>query len=139
MLTACFLGGSVLSGNVQNLRPQLAPWIGRADVTPIDPPAGTYVDLRVDLQPGTAAVWMLGAVLADPITTAAPLRFYLDLQAAFVLPSLQVLTNRLRLPIPGSPNLIGASIYAQPVQVPTQGQTSVPPVFLPIGGVFQIS
>lgn len=139
MLTACFLGGSVLSGNVQNLRPQLAPWIGRADVTPIDPPAGTYVDLRVDLQPGTAAVWMLGAVLADPITTAAPLRFYLDLQAAFVLPSLQVLTSRLRLPIPGSPNLIGASIYAQPVQVPTQGQTSVPPVFLPIGGVFQIS
>ncbi|MEZ5964714.1 MAG: hypothetical protein R3F56_12770 [Planctomycetota bacterium] len=138
VLNGCFLGGSVLSNNVQNLRPELAPWIGRATVTPTNPPAGTYVDLQVDLYPGTAAAWMLGSVLADPITTAIPLRFYFDLSSAIALPGLHLLYSRVRLPIPAVNSLRGVSLYAQAVQVPTQGQTSLPPVFLPMGTIFQI-
>jgi len=138
MLDACFLGGSVLSSNVQNLRPQLAPWIGRTSVSPKDPPAGGYVDLQVDLHPGTAAIWLLGSVIPDPITTSVPLRFYFDLTTAVALPGLQTLTDRVRLPIPARQSLVGASFYLQAVQVPTQGQPLVPPVFLPVGSIIQI-
>lgn len=138
LLTACFLGGSVLSSNVQNQRPQLAPWIGRAAVTPRDPPVGTYVDLHLDLHPGTAAVWLLGGVLPAPITTSMPLRFYFDLSTSIVLPGVYQLTTRTRLPIPDNPRLVGESFYLQPVQVPLQGQPYVPPVFLPTGAAIHI-
>ncbi|HLU37926.1 MAG TPA: hypothetical protein VK081_00985, partial [Planctomycetota bacterium] len=37
-LQSCFLGGSVISSNVQNVQPQLTPWMGRATVAPSDPP-----------------------------------------------------------------------------------------------------
>lgn len=137
-LNACFLGGSILSSNVVNQRPQLAPWIGRGKVSPLDPPLGTYIDLQVDLHPGTAAVWMLGGVAASPITSAAPFRFYFDLTTAVALPALQQLTSRIRLPIPSTPQLRGASFYLQPVQVTTLGQSLVPPLFLPTGSVIHI-
>src|SRR5690606_15549302 len=124
--------------NVQNQRPQLAPWIGRAAVTPHDPPVGTYVDLHLDLHPGTAAVWLLGSVLPAPITTSMPLRFYFDLSTSIVLPGVYQLTTRNRLPIPDNPRLVGESFYLQPVQVPLQGQPYVPPVFLPTGAAIHI-
>jgi hypothetical protein len=133
-LTACYLGGSVVSANVQNLQPQLTAWIGRATVTPQDPPAGTYVDLAVDLQPGTAAGWLLSTAIADPITTAMPFRYYLDMTAPLVLPGLHVFASRVRMPIPAVNALRGRAFYAQPVQVTTQVQPVLPTVLLPVGG-----
>jgi hypothetical protein len=137
-LTATFLGGSSVTPNVQNVQPQLAPWIGRASVSPRDPPVGTFVDLLVDLHPGTAALWLMSTVIENPITSATPLRFYLDLPAAIVLPGVHVLYSRARLPIPNVRSLRGASFYFQPVQLPTQAQPLVPPLFLPLGGAITI-
>ncbi len=137
-LTACFLGGSAISANVQNQRPQLTPWIGRSTVTPSDPPLGTFVDLSVDLHVGTAAVWLLGVDVSNPITSATPLRFYVDITSALLLPGLYQLTSRARLPIPNVRSLRGATFYFQPVQVPTQGQPQIPTVYLPVGGAIQI-
>jgi hypothetical protein len=138
LLSACFLGGSVISPNVQNQRPQLTPWIGRTTVTPTDPLVGTFVDLAVDLHPGTTAAWMLGIALPDPITTATPYRFYFDLSTATVLPGLYQLASRLRLPIPATPSLRRATFYLQAVQVPSQGQTTIPPLFFPVGALLKV-
>lgn len=136
-LANCFLGDSPLSGNINNQRPQANPWIGRASVAPIDPPVGTYTDLTLDLHAGTAAVWMLGLIEDSPITTGTPFRFYVDLTSVIVLPGLHQLHSRVRLPIPAVNSLRRSVFYLQPVQVPLQGQSGVPTLFLPVGSSLQ--
>lgn len=137
-LSACYLGGSAVSGNVPVLQPQLTPWIGSAAVTPSDPPVGTYVDLLLDLPPGTVAAWLLGAGIGNPITATTSFRFYIDMSAPIVLPGLHSLLGRVRLPIPNVNALRRRLLYAQPVQVSTQLQPLIPAVHLPVGGTIAI-
>ena len=49
----CFLAASPATGNVTTSGSVAQRWLGRAAVLPIDPPAGTFVDLHLDLQPAT--------------------------------------------------------------------------------------
>lgn len=137
-LNRCFLASSSTSSNVvvQNSNP--AQWIGRASVTPDDPPPGGYVDLGVDLQPNTAALWWLGYSEPRPTTTNYPFRYYLEVASAVAVPILFVGQTRLRLSIPNQPYLVGIEFHAQPVVLPTAGQSYMPLVSMPRGGRFLI-
>ncbi len=137
-LSNCYLGQTTLAGSVTNAAPAPAPWIGRASVLPVDPPAGGFVDLQLDFQPGTAGLWVLGDALARPKTTNYPFRFYLDITTMVALPGVYQLRDKARLLIPNSAALVGHEFFAQPVAVPTASQGYVPPLFLPTGGRFVI-
>ncbi|MEM7203300.1 MAG: hypothetical protein AAF628_23760 [Planctomycetota bacterium] len=126
-LTSTFTTGVVV---IQQLVP--TRWIGRASVTPNDPPIGGSVDLAVDLQPQTAAAWLVGTSLLGP-QEALGARFYFDITGAVALPGLFVHAQILRLAIPDVPALVGTELYAQPVVVPNGGQPFVPPWALPAG------
>jgi len=137
-LLMCYLGASSVGGNVVNQSPAPSRWIGRTSVLPPDPPIGGVVDFALDLEPGTAAVWIIGLADPNPNTTFTPLRFYFDLTAMVVLPGQYRLQDRLRFTIPNNPTLIGAAFDGQAAMFATQGQSYVPPVTLPRGGRFVI-
>jgi hypothetical protein len=133
-LTNGFLDSSPISGQVVTTTPATAAWIGHATVLPQDPPIGGFVDLTVDLHPGTAAVWLIGLAEPRPATTNYPFRWYLSLTAYAVVPQVVMLRDRIRLPIPNDASLRGAEFFAQPIMGPVQSQSWVPSLTLPIGG-----
>lgn len=137
-LSGCFLASSSTSANVavQNSIP--AQWIGRATVSPVDPPRGGFVDLDFALEPGTAGLWWIGLSEPRPTTTNYPYRYYLNIGTGFAVPGLFVGQSRLRLPIPNLSYLKGVEFHAQPVVTPIGGQTYVPLASLPRGGRFLV-
>lgn len=137
-LDGCYLGSSPLSGSVTNNNQAPGRWLGRSRVVPAHVNLGQPVYLSLDLQPGIAAVWLLGDSMARPQTTNYPFRYYLDLNAMLVLPGVYTLMDTVTLMVPNVASLRGAEFYAQPVTVPTAGQSYVPAFLLPPGGVFQI-
>jgi hypothetical protein len=137
-LDRCFLASSPTSANVAVRNAVPAQWIGRGAVLPEDPARGGYVDLLLDLHPGTAGVWWIGLSEARPTTTNYPFRYYLNVATGVSLPLVLVGQSRVRLPIPNQPFLKDVEFHAQPVVVPTAGQWYMPPVSLPGGGRFQI-
>lgn len=137
-LTNCFRASSSVTANVVVQNPAPARWLGQATVTPGDPPRGGFVDFGVDLQPGTAGVWYLGASEARPVTSNYPFRFYLQLGGAVLIPGVFTDQGRFRLGIPNLPIMAGAEFFAQPLVVPIAGQTYVPPLSMPRGGRFKI-
>ncbi len=138
LLSGCFLASSPTSGPVTAQNALTAPWIGRATVSPIDPPLGGFVDLSVDLPAGIAALWILGVADANPNVFASPFRFYFDLTSFVTLPGIATGQARTRVPVPMNMSLRGRGFYGQPVQAPIASQPFVPPLFLPIGGSFEI-
>lgn len=137
-LTGCYQTSSPTSGNVVVQSPAPSGWIADATVAPVDPPRGTFVDLDIDLQPGTGAVWWLGLSEPRPVTTNYPFRYYLYVPTAVVLPFVFTGQGHLRLPIPGDAYLAGVEFHAQPLVAPIAGQTHVPPVSMPRGGRFLV-
>jgi hypothetical protein len=138
-LRGCFLGSSPTSGSVTVTGAAPSRWIGQAAVVPGDPPAGGFVDFVIDYQPGMGAVWMLSTSEERPSTTNFPFRFYLKLNPLIFVPGLYTLNDRVRLPIPNDATLVGAELYAQPINLPLQGQSWVPGPTLPRGGFFVIT
>ena len=132
----CYFGSSTASGNVVNTAPAPARWIGRASVSPEDPPLGGQVDLSLDLQPDTAAAWMLG--LAEPSPNIAlPQPRYMSFLVTIGIPGPFTAQSTLRLVIPNVSSLQGVELYGQPVVFPIAGQPNVPLSF-PRGGRFVI-
>ncbi|MEZ5964713.1 MAG: hypothetical protein R3F56_12765 [Planctomycetota bacterium] len=137
-ISNCFLASSSTSANVIVQNPIPAQWVGHASVTPDDPARGGYVDLGVDLQPNTAALWWIGYSDPRPTTTNYPFRYYLNVASAVAVPTLFSGQATLRLQIPNQPYLKGVEFHAQPVVLPTAGQTYMPLVSLPRGGRFLV-
>lgn len=135
-LSGCYVGSSSLS-NVNNVSQAPARYLGQAWVTPDDPPAGGFVDLDLDLQPGTAVVWGLGPAVANPLVSTVPYRFYTDLLFTLALPGQYTSNASIRLAIPNNPLFKGVELYAMPVLFATAGQSYVP-LLLPRGGRFKI-
>lgn len=137
-LEGCFLASSPISGSVTNNAPAPGRWLGSSIVYPANPPLGGYVDLTMDLQHGTAGVWLLGLGDPRPKTTNYPFRFYLDLSNVLFLPGVYMHRSTLRVPVPTDTAFKGVEVYAQPVVVPTMGQAWMPPIMMPIGGRIEI-
>lgn len=135
---SCYLASSPTTGAVTVQNALTAPWIGRATVSPKDPPLGGFVDLNHDLPAGIAAIWLLGVADSNPNVFANPFRFYLDLTAYVQLPGVVINQGHVRISVPMNMSLRGRAFYAQPVQAPINGQPFVPTPFLPVGGGFGV-
>lgn len=132
----CYFGSSTASPNVVNNSPAPAPWIGRASVVPNNPPLGGQVDLSLDLQPNTAAAWLLGLAEASP-NILLPQPRYMSFLVTLGIPGPFTAQSTLRIVIPNDPSIQGVELYGQPVVFPTAGQPYVP-LSLPRGGRFVI-
>ncbi len=136
-LASAFLGSSTASANVQVQSLASQPWIGSAWVTPTAATLGGSVDLAVDLQPGTAAVWMVGLSTTRPSVALPPWTLYLDLAKPTVtLPALLSAQASLRVPLPNNQSLSGIELYAMPLLVPTTAQSPAPVFHVMRGGRF---
>lgn len=135
-LFGCYFSGSPIT-NASNVAPAPLRWIGQASVTPDNPALGGTVDLAVNLQPNTAAAWLLGISERTPITSLVPYRFYMNLIVTIGLPGPYVLQDTVQLTIPNSAAIQGIELYAQPIVYPLAGQTYVP-LHMPRGGKFEI-
>lgn len=138
MVSGCYLASSPPTGAVTVQNALTAPWIGRATVSPKDPPLGGFVDLNYDLPAGIAAIWLLGVAHDNPNVFANPFRFYVDLSLYVQLPGVVTNQGRVRINVPMNMSLRGRTFYAQPVQAPISGQPFVPGIFLPVGGAFGV-
>ena len=108
-LTRCYLDtASGTTGTVNNNTPIAAPWIGRASVSPQDPPFGGIVDLTVDYAPNMGGLWLISRSVSRPQTTNVPYRFYFEFPAGMItLPVLVRNQDRLRLTMPQDRALVG--------------------------------
>ncbi len=137
-LLGCVLAASTTSGNVTNQGALASRWIGQAAVTPKNPALGGFVDLGVDLQPGTVAVWLIGLPQALPVAIPLGYRLYFDPNAVVRMSGQYRLQESVRVSVPNNPYLSGKGFYAQPVVLPVPGQTSAPAITLPRGGRFVV-
>jgi hypothetical protein len=136
-LQGCWQGGAALTGQVLVQNPAPGPFLGTTTVDPVDPQIGTSVALRADLPYGVGAFWDIGISNPRPDTTQEPFRFYGDPATAIVLPGMVVFQSRIDVPVPNNPVLVGVEFYAQALSIPLLGQTFVPPLHLPIGGLIR--
>jgi hypothetical protein len=136
-LDGCWQGGSALTGQVQVTNAAPAAFLGTSTVTPIDPQIGTPVALQANLPFGVGAFWDIAISNPRPNTTTEPFRFYGDPFTAVVLPGMVVFQSQINVPVPNNPLLVGVEFYAQPLSIPLLGQTWMPPLHLPIGGLIR--
>lgn len=136
-LTRCYQADSAATSNVTIANPAPAPWIALASVSPRDPARGGFVDLNIQPQADTAAIWWVGPGEPRPVTTNYPFRFYLVPAGSVTLPQVIMGASRIRLPLPIQASLTGLEFHAQPI-VAAVNQPWMTQVSLPRGGLFTI-
>lgn len=130
-VTGCFVNGTTLGAHTTTGGLLPAAQLGSMEVTPLDPQAGTSVQLQPDLPPGLAGVWFLGQTAYLPTMGPPPIRLYFDLFAFVGLPGVARLQTPTVLRIPNTPAVVGSDLIVQLVVVPDPGMQapwlSIPP------------
>ncbi len=136
-LQGCYRSGGSLSGQVTEVAPAPARFLGTTTVAPIDPPIGGTVRVSADLPVGIGAVWDFALSYPRPTTTIEPVRFYGDPSTVIVMPGFVVFQSNVDVPLPYNLALVGMEFYVQAIALPLLGQPYAPAYHLPRGGLMR--
>jgi hypothetical protein len=131
-LQGSFVSGTTLGANVAQSGALSARQLGRMDATPLEPRPGGVLTLQVDLPAGLIGFHVFGPVLDFPVSLPTGERLYLDLGRSALLPIAVRAQDRLPLPIPNSPALLGSELFVQLAVAPDPGVVA-PALWLPPG------
>jgi hypothetical protein len=132
-LDNCWLERSTVTGQASHQNDAPSPWLGYAEGSTKTPKLGGPLSLTLKLPVGMAGVWLVGESVSRPVLTDEPWRFYFDVNVVAPLRGFYVGTTTVHLTVPLDPTLAGIEYYFQPVTIPLNGQTHVPPFNLPRG------
>ena len=137
-LEGCFSSGLTMSGQVADLNPAPAQFLGRGHVTPNSVAPGGGFQLVTELPANMGLIWIFTSSIERPNTVQEPIRFYGDPLSAVVVPGIIQGATASSLSVPNDSGLIGFEAWIQPAVIPLNGQSYAPAFNLPRGGLLRI-
>jgi hypothetical protein len=129
--------GTVLGAQVSNVRPLPAPQLGAMEIDTATPVIGGRLQLQAELAPMLSGFWILGQLDLYPVILPRPYHFYWITGTEVILTRPSRNRDRVDVPLPNDPGLIGHEGIVQMAIVPDP-QLQAPPLSLPPGRRFMV-